>query len=60
MTSVMVPKRAKYNVVKNNKTPKGPMSVGDVRFSIIIKAASPIMLIPIMTWLFRLWSITLL
>jgi hypothetical protein len=33
-----------YNVVKNNKTPNGPISVGDVKFSIINKAASPIML----------------
>ena len=33
-----------YTVVKNNKTPNGPISVGDVNSSIIIKAASPIML----------------
>ncbi len=39
-----MPKIDMYNVVKNNKTPKGPISVGDVRLSIRIKAASPIML----------------
>lgn len=36
--------RVAYSVVKNNKTPNGPISVGDVKFSIINKAASPIML----------------
>ena len=33
-----------YTVVKNNKTPNGPISVGDVNISIIVKTASPIML----------------
>ncbi len=39
-----MPKDTKYNVVKNNKTPKGPMSVGDVSVSISIKTASPMLL----------------
>jgi len=40
-----MPKTDMYNVVKNNKTPKGPISVGEVKNSKAIKAASPTMLI---------------
>ncbi len=40
----MIPSDTTYIVVKNNKTPNGPISVGDVNASIKIKAASPIML----------------
>ena len=36
-----MPKIVKYSVVKNNKTPNGPISVGEVKLSKIIKAASP-------------------
>ena len=43
----MAPNKVIYNVVKNNKTPNGPIVVGEVRFSIKIKTASPIMLIEI-------------
>ena len=52
---VMRPKVTKYNVVKNNKTPSGPMSVGDVKQSMRIKAASPTML---MQQIMRLCFIT--
>ena len=38
------PKKTMYNVVKNNKTPSGPISVGEVMLSMRIKAASPTML----------------
>ncbi len=44
MIKVVKPKTDTYNVVKNNKTPKGPISVGVVSVNIKIKAASPIML----------------
>ena len=40
-----IPKTTTYIVVKNNKTPNGPMSVGDVKISIMIKTASPMMLV---------------
>ena len=42
--TVKMQNRVQYNVVKNNKTPNGPISVGDVKFSIMNNAASPIML----------------
>ena len=41
----VTPKATMQTVVKNNKTPNGPISVGDVKTSISIKAASPTMLI---------------
>ena len=40
----MKPKTTTYIVVKNNKTPNGPIAVGDVTNSISIKAASPMIL----------------
>ena len=46
-----------YNVVKNNKTPNGPISIGEVKSRISIKAASP----RILTYnIVRLYFITLL
>ncbi len=42
-----MPKETIYNVVKNNKTPNGPISVGEVRLTIKSKAASPIMVIEV-------------
>ena len=52
-----MPKIEIYNVVKNNKTPKGPISVGDDMLSIRIKAASPIILIEEMSRLFLISSL---
>ncbi len=46
-----MPNVTMYNVVKNNKTPSGPMSVGDVNSSISNKAASPAMLTIDIIWL---------
>ena len=51
MMSENIEKSVTYNVVKNNKTPNGPISVGDVKFSITIIAASPIMLLKTINWL---------
>ena len=41
---VVMPNDTIYNVVKNNKTPTGPIDVGETKFKMSIKAASPIML----------------
>lgn len=44
MIEIITPKKVRYSVVKNNKTPNGPISVGDVKVSIRIRTASPMML----------------
>ena len=42
---VKMPNIEMYNVVKNNKTPSGPISIGDVNSIINIKTASAIILV---------------
>ncbi len=41
-----MPKKTTYSVVKNNKTPNGPISVGDEMFSIRIRRMRPRTLMP--------------